>query len=92
MIYDQNWNVLDDSEIDLSVGAIVNIQRPKEGVVPVDDITKFFYPPEELEEVAMYIIDTKRANRKNSIETPTELDRLEARLTYLEIMTGFLEV
>lgn len=40
----------------------------------------------------MYVIDTKRANRKNSIETPTEFDRLDARLTYLEIMTGIMEV
>jgi hypothetical protein len=40
----------------------------------------------------MYVIDTKRANKKNAIEIPSDFDRLEARLTYLEMMTGFLEV
>ena len=37
-----------------------------------------------------YIIEDD--GQPDPIETPTELDKLDARLTYVEIMTGLMEV
>ena len=91
MIYDTNFNPIDESEIDLSIGMITLNYKVKEGVAPVDNITKFIYAPEDLEEIKVYVVDQHAKMRKEMENVPTEIDRLEARLTYLEMMTGYLE-
>ena len=88
MLYDINWNIIDESQVDLSIGVITPAFRPKKGVIPVDNITKFVYEPDEMEEVRMYIIDEHRKARKEMENQPTRLDRIEAQVAYIAMMTG----
>lgn len=93
MIYDENLNpITDESTIDLSVGRIMKMSIVKPDVIPVDHITKFRYEPDDLEEVDVYIVDELKKFIKEHGEAPTDMDRLEARLAYVEMMTGLMEV
>ena len=90
MLYDINWNVIDESQVDLSIGVISPAFRPKKGVTPIDNITKFVYEPDEIEEVRMYIVDEHRKARKEMANKPSSMDRLEAQVTYTAMMTDTL--
>jgi hypothetical protein len=72
--------------IDLEKGFLVPFTAIKEDATPIDDITKFAWVDEDYEDAMMYVLN-QEVNY-----TPTELDKLDARLTYVEMMTGIMEV
>ena len=84
VIINQNGQAI--SEYDLTKGELVPQYRVKDNATPIDNISKFAWDPEDFEECLMYL-----PLREKNI-APTEIDKLEARLTYLEMMTGYLEV
>lgn len=88
MIYDINLNpITDESKIDLSVGMII-----KKPAVKAEAMDKTEYGPEDIEELDVYVVDEHKKLRKERANIPTDIDRLEARLAYVEMMTGLLEV
>ena len=90
MIYDNNFNVLDESKIDLSIGRIMFAYKIKEDAAPVDNITKFIYTPDDYEEVKVYIEDEHMKERKELAAKPSQLDIIEAQVTYTAMMTDTL--
>ena len=90
MIYDVNFNIIDESEIDLSIGFITTGYKLKEDATPIDNVTKFFRPLEDYDEVQMYIVDEHRKARKEAETIPSQLDIIEAQVAYTAMMTDTL--
>ena len=61
-IFDENYNLLPEREIDLSAGEIVNTYKVKKDAVPIDNVTKFVWDKEDYMPIKMYI---KKENDKN---------------------------
>jgi hypothetical protein len=83
---DETGKTVKKEQLDLSKGYLADIQVIKEDAAPIDNITKFFYTIEDYENAQQLFL-----HRILDI-APTDMDRLEARLTYVEMMTGLLEV
>ena len=82
-VNEKRQNIL-ESEIDLSKGYLVSVWVIKEDAPPIDDITKFAYSSDDYEEVQMYVLNSVRNN------SPTQLDIIEAQVTYTAMMTDTL--
>lgn len=76
------------TEYDLTKGQLVSATAIREDATPIDNKTKWAWADEDYEEVQMYI-----PNRQLSVEEstePTQLDRIEAQVTYTAMMTDTL--
>ena len=81
-VIDQNGKTL--TEYDLSQGRLVPTQGIREDATPIDDVTKFAWDDEDYEDVLLYIHSPVEKN------IPTQLDMIEAQVTYTAMMTDTL--
>ena len=65
-------------------GGLVPAKAIREDAVPIDNVIKFAWADEDYEDVQMYMPNQK-AN-----EAPTQMDRIEAQVTYTAMMTDTL--
>ena len=72
------------AEYDLNKGGLVPAKAIREDAVPIDNVIKFAWADEDYEDVQMYMPNQK-AN-----EAPTQMDRIEAQVTYTAMMTDTL--
>lgn len=82
MVYDLNGNILES--YDLSKGSLSTRTVIREDAVPIDNVTKFAWADEDYEEIQVYIPYEVTTNE------PSQLDRIEAQVTYTAMMTGTL--
>ena len=82
MVYDLNGNVLES--YDLSKGSLSTRTVIRAGAFPIDNITKFAWADDDYEDVLVYI------PYEEQTAEPTQLDRIEAQVTYTAMMTGTL--
>ena len=80
-------DILTPDQIDLTKGKIIPNFRMRKKVIdkPVDYITKFFYEDEDFEDVNLYVVGEKKQS-----DGPTQLDIIEAQVTYTAMMTDTL--
>ena len=80
-------DVLTPDQIDLTKGKVIPNFRMRKKVIerPLDYITKFVYEDEDFEDVNLYIVDEKKQS-----DGPTQLDIIEAQVTYTAMMTDTL--
>lgn len=71
---------------DLSKGYLVTTTAIREDAEPIDNINKFAWADDDYEEVQMYVLYPLVDN------TPSQLDRIEAQVAYLAMMTGNNEI
>ena len=71
-------------DYDLSAGYLTNAIVIKENALPIDNVTKFAWVNDDYEEVQMYILN------REEIPVPTQLDRIEAQVTYTAMITDTL--
>lgn len=81
---DENGKTVQKEQLDLTKGYLANIQVIKEDAEPIDNVNKFFYTAEDYEEVQQYFLNRIQNN------TPSQLDRIEAQITYTAMMTDTL--
>lgn len=81
MVYDLNGNVLES--YDLSKGSLSTRTVIRTDAAPVDNVTKFAWADEDYEEIQVYI-------PYEATDEPSQLDRIEAQVTYTAMMTGTL--
>ena len=72
------------TEYDLSKGQLMKAEAIREDASPIDNVTKFAWYDEDYEEVMMYVPYPVLE------DTPSQLDRIEAQITYTAMMTGTL--
>lgn len=72
------------TEYDLNKGYLVPATAIKEDAASIDNVTKFAWADEDYEEVQMYVPD------QEATEAPTQMDRIEAQVTYTAMMTDTL--
>lgn len=72
------------TEYDLSEGQLIKVEAIREDASPIDNVNKFAWYDEDYEEVMMYVPYPVLE------DTPTQLDRIEAQITYTAMMTGTL--
>ena len=72
------------TEYDLNKGYFVPATAVKEDAAPIDNVTKFAWADADYEEVQMYI------HNQEGTEMPSQLDRIEAQVTYTAMMTDTL--
>lgn len=73
-----------EDQVDLTKGFLTTVQVIKEDAEPIDNINKFFYTIEDYEEVQKYFLHKIQNN------APSQLDRIEAQITYTAMMTDTL--
>lgn len=81
---DENGKTVQKEQLDLTKGYLANIQVIKEDVEPIDNVNKFFYTADDYEEVQKYFLHKVQSN------TPSQLDRIEAQITYTAMITDTL--
>lgn len=81
-IVDKEHNTITDC--DLSKGILSKSIILKNNIIPIDGINKIAYDDDDYEEVLMYI------EKESLLETPSQLDILEAQVTYTAMMTDTL--
>ena len=81
MVYDLNGNILES--YDLSKGSLSTRTVIRTDAAPVDNVTKFAWADEDYEEIQVYI-------PYEATDEPSQLDRIEAQVTYTAMMTGTL--
>jgi hypothetical protein len=86
-IFDKDGNELQESELDLSLGYLTKGTVIKEGAAPIDDVTKFAWDDDDYEEVQYYHLFSEDP-LYNAV--PSQLDIIEAQVTYTAMMTGTL--
>ena len=79
-----NENLETITEYDLTKGQLVSATAIREDAEPIDNITKHAWADEDYEEVQMYILNPPVDN------TPSQLDIIEAQVTYTAMMTDTL--
>ena len=72
------------TEYDLNKGYFVPAAAVKEDATPIDNVTKFAWADADYEEVQMYVPN------QEGTEMPSQLDRIEAQVTYTAMMTDTL--
>lgn len=82
MVYDLNGNILES--YDLTKGSLSTKTVVRPDAVPIDNVTKFAWADEDYEEIQVYIPYEAPESE------PTQLDRIEAQVTYTAMMTGTL--
>lgn len=86
---DTNFKTIDESLVDLSSGRLVSTRVLKEVLEkPIDNITKFAYEQEDYEDAFMFIPKEEETIRHT--KGPTQLDIIEAQVTYTAMMTDTL--
>ena len=81
-VINENYETI--TEYDLSAGYLTNATVIKENAFPIDNVTKFAWADDDYEEVQMYVLN------REEIPVPTQLDRIEAQVTYTAMMTDTL--
>lgn len=82
MVYDLNGNVLESFDLTKGRLSIRTVIRPD--AAPIDNVKKFAWEDGDYEEVQVYIPYEVTTNE------PSQLDRIEAQMTYTAMMTGTL--
>lgn len=82
MVYDLDGNVLEN--YDLTKGYLQPKTVIKPDAIAPDDVTKFAWDDDDYEEIHVYI------PYEHQESEPTQIDRIEAQLTYTAMMTGTL--
>ena len=82
MVYDLDGNVLEN--YDLTKGYLQPKTVIKPDAIPPDDVTKFAWEDGDYQEIQVYIPYEVTTNE------PSQLDRIEAQMTYTAMMTGTL--
>ena len=73
-----------EDQVDLTKGFLATVQVIKEDAEPIDNVNKFVYTADDYEEVQKYFLHKVQSN------TPSQLDRIEAQITYTAMMTDTL--
>lgn len=81
-VIDQNGNTL--TEYDLTKGHLVSTTAIREDAEPIDNRIKHAWADEDYEEAQMYVPNIEVDS------TPSQLDIIEAQLTYTAMMTDTL--
>lgn len=79
---DENFNDINEKDIDLTKGHLEDCQVIKKDATPIDDCFKFAWYDEDYEDAKMYCI--------NQPIEPTQLDRVEAQALFTALMTDTL--
>lgn len=82
MVYDLNGNILESYDLTKGSLSVRTVIRPD--AVPIDNVNKFAWADDDYEEVQVYIPHEEQTTE------PTQLDRIEAQVTYTAMMTGTL--
>lgn len=82
---DENNIAITEDQIDLSKGFVAIVQVIKEDAPPIDNVNKFAYTIEDYEEAYKFFLD-----KRNVSSTPSQLDVIEAQVTYTAMMTDTL--
>ena len=82
MVYDLNGNILESYDLTKGSLSVRTVIRPN--AAPIDNVTKFAWEDGDYEEVQVYIPYEVTTNE------PSQLDRIEAQMTYTAMMTGTL--
>ena len=82
MVYDLNGNILESYDLTKGSLSVRTVIRPD--AVPIDNVNKFAWADDDYEEVQVYI------PHEEQTAEPTQLDRIEAQVTYTAMMTGTL--
>lgn len=82
MVYDLEGNILES--YDLTKGYLQPKTVIKPEAITPDDVTKFAWDDDDYEEIQVYI------PYEHQESEPTQLDRIEAQVTYTAMMTGTL--
>ena len=81
-IVNENFENVDESEIDLSKGRLVTATAIKEDAEPIDDITKFAWADEDYEEVRMYMLNREEPSEPQSSQTDELTQVIDALLGF----------
>ena len=85
-IVNENYESIDESEVDLTKGKLVRVVIVREDATPIDNITKFAWHDDDYEEVQMYILN---APEEEYISPQDDTDSMiidhEYRITMLEL-------
>ena len=76
------------TEYDLAQGQLVPVTLIREDATPIDNKTKWAWEDSDYEEVQMYIPNYIPPIEEST--APTQLDRIEAQVTYTAMMTDTL--
>lgn len=79
-----NQNLETIIEYDLNKGILIPYTTIKEDATPIDNIEKFAWYDDDYEEVMIYIPKVEETSM------PTQLDIIEAQVTYTAMMTDTL--
>lgn len=82
--FNENDELISVEDVDLEKGSLIKILVIKEDASPIDNITKFAWDDDDYEEAQMYVLN------KNFNTLPSQLDRIEAQVTYTAMMTDTL--
>lgn len=81
------YKTIQETDVDLSVGHLETAYLIREDATPIDNETKWAWADEDYEEVRVYVVDPVVEETET---TPTQLDRIEAQVTYTAMMTDTL--
>lgn len=85
--FNEKYEIISIESVDLKKGVLVPFKTIKEDAVPIDNITKFAWADDDYEDAQMYVPN------QEVTEAPTQMDRIEAQVTYTAMMTDtILEV
>ena len=74
-----------ESDIDLSVGFIREEIIIRPDAAPIDNVTKFAWADDDYEVIQRYVL-----YKEEEAPSPTQLDIIEAQVTYTAMMTDTL--
>lgn len=83
-VVNQDFQVI--TEYDLAQGQLIPVKLIREDATPIDNKTKWAWADEDYEDAQMYIPN----NPIEESAVPTQLDRIEAQVTYTAMMTDTL--
>ena len=72
-IVNENFEIINESEVDLSKGYLVSATIVREDAEPIDDVTKFAWADEDYEEAQMYVLNREE---EPSEPKPSQTDEL----------------
>lgn len=82
-IVDKNFKTI--IEYDINKGELLEVTTLREDMIPVDNVTKFAPANEDWEQALMYV-----PFPEVEMAEPSQLDRIEAQITYTAMMTDTL--
>lgn len=81
-IVNENFENINEDDVDLTKGHLVISIAIKEDAEPIDDVTKFAWSDEDYEEVQMYVLNEEQEEPQPS-ETELRLMAIEEELNAL---------